>query len=164
MSLEGRPVSLQETLRIIGLELEARRPLSAQLTVDSAGVAVESGADHAGLRYAWADLAAQVEAERGHRHKGSTGRGQPDAGDLTRWSVLLRVIGQLLDAQGVRDCHIEAAPCLPVSPDLCRVTVTVGDHVVFREAAIEEQAMLLRARRGASSSRQRGKWQFWRRG
>jgi len=163
MSLEGRPVSLQETLRIIGLELETRRPLSAQLTVDSAGVAVESGADHAGLRYAWADLAAQAEAERAHRHRGSTGQGQPDAGDLTRWSVLLRVIGQLLDAQGVQDCHIEAAPRLPMSPDPCRVTVTVAGRVVFREAAIEEQAMLLRVRRGVTTSRRRDKWKFWRR-
>jgi hypothetical protein len=154
---------LQETLRIIGLELETRPPLSAQLTISEHGIVVQAAGESRALSYTWGDLAAQVEAERSHRRGASSGAGKRDAGALTRWSVLLRVIGQLLDAQGVQDCHIEAAPRLPMSPDPCRVTVTVAGRVVFREAAIEEQAMLLRVRRGVTTSRQRDKWKFWRR-
>jgi hypothetical protein len=91
-----------------------------------------------------------------------------DPAALTRWSVLLRVVGQLLDAQGVSDCEIDAAVASPDSPEGCRVQVTTDGRTVLDSEAVRLQLLRLRTRyieardRAPEPEPSRPWWAFWR--
>ena len=66
------------------------------------------------------------------------------AWSLTRWTVLLRVVGQLLAAQGLRDCRIEAT--VGDASHEAEVRVTVDGRVVLESLAVQLHWLRLRTR------------------
>jgi hypothetical protein len=111
---------LQDVLRTIGYGLEASRVRRARLQLNAVGIVVETTGAYAVRSYTWDDLAVQVRIQRGLRQPSAPAT---DPWTLTRWSVLLRATGLLLDA-----------------------------HVVFTAAAIHERLEWLRLRHAADRS------------
>jgi hypothetical protein len=140
---------LQDVLRTIGYGLEASRVRRARLQLNAVGIVVETTGAYAVRSYTWDDLAVQVRIQRGLRQPSAPAT---DPWTLTRWSVLLRATGLLLDAHGVRRGEIEAAVAPPDAPRACQLTVRVDDHVVFTAAAIHERLEWLRLRHAADRS------------
>jgi hypothetical protein len=139
-------VPLQDALRTIGYGLEASRVRRARLVLNAAGIVVETTGAYAVRSYTWDDLAVQVRVQRGLRQAGGPAT---DPWTLTRWSVLLRATGLLLDSHSVRVGEIEAAVAPSDAPRDCQLTVKVGDHVIFTAAAIHERLNWLRLRHAA---------------
>ncbi len=141
-----RSLPLQDALRTIGYGLEASRVRRARLQLSAAGVVVETTGAYAVRSYSWDDLVVQVRVQRGLRQPGGPAA---DPWTLTRWSVLLRATGLLLDAQSVRQAEIEAAVAPSDAPRACQLTVRVGEQVVLTAAAIHERLEWLRLRHAA---------------
>jgi hypothetical protein len=160
------PLTLQETLRTIGNELETRAATQARLVVDAAGVAVDARGERDGYwRYDWADVRAASAIQVARRQPEQQPPPWMDPWALTRWSVLLRVTGLLLDAQNVRECVIEAA--IGKRPEDVFLRVLVNGQEVFRRSAVGVELWNLRAQTRAAmaakaphQSQRRG---FWRR-
>jgi hypothetical protein len=146
-STETQRLSLQETLRTIGNALEKQRVQQVQIVIVPSGVTVDSrGGRDAYWHYTWADVAAQSRLQTARR----TPQPQPapwmDPWALTRWSVLLRVTGQLLDAQGIDSCTVEAA--LGATPEAVLLRVVVAGQEVFRRTEVGVELWRLRAQNG----------------
>ena len=140
------PLPRQDALRTIGYGLEASRVRRAWLVLNAAGILVEPTGAYAARSYTWDDLAVQVRVQRGLRQPGGPAA---DPWTLTRWSVLLRATGLLLDSHGVRACEIEATVAPSDAPRAPRLTVRASDHVIFTAAAIHERLDWLRQRHAA---------------
>jgi hypothetical protein len=158
---------LQEALRTIGNELEARCARQVQLTVDAAGVTVAARGEYDGhWDYGWADLAAQSRIQLARR-SGDQPSPWLDPWALTRWSVLLRATGLLLDNQGIQACTIEAA--IGPTPEAAMLRVLIEGQEVFRRTEVGVEIWRLRsqyrARAGAvgAARQQRPWWAPWRR-
>jgi hypothetical protein len=136
-------LSLQETLRTVGRVLEVRRPRRAYLTIDSLGVTVEAPDDDQCRIYPWSDVARLSRAQL-HYGRGHQPRHNPDVWSLTRWSVLLRAAGQLLDVQHITACRIEAA--VGNASHESQVRVTVDGRVVLETLAVQLHWLRLRTR------------------
>jgi hypothetical protein len=143
-SAETQRLSMQETLRTIGNELEARQAQQVQIVIEAGGVAVASRGEHdAYWHYTWADVAAQLRVQIARR----TAQPQPlpwrDPWALTRWSVLLRVTGQLLDTRGIDVCTVEGA--LGATPEAVVLRVLIRGEEVFRRTEVSVQLWRLRS-------------------
>ncbi len=162
------PMPLQEALRTLGLALEVSRVPRVEMVVDAQGVTIETTTAFGVRRYTWQEIEVQSRAQQQHRR--ATGRPAPwmDPMALTRWSVLLRVVGQMLDAQGVGECVIHAAPAPADAPEACRVQVRVGQRVIVDSEAVRLHLLRLRTRQSeaapqAAVASARPWWAFWRR-
>ncbi|HLH26586.1 MAG TPA: hypothetical protein VK066_29035 [Chloroflexota bacterium] len=136
-------LSLQEALRTVGRVLEVRRPRCAYLTLDSLGVTVETPDDNQCRIYPWGDVARLSRAQL-HYGRGQPSRHNPDAWSLTRWSVLLRTAGQLLDVQRVAACRIEAR--IGSASHESEVRATADGEVVLETLAVQLHWLRLRTR------------------
>jgi hypothetical protein len=103
------PVSLQEALRTVGLGLEVNKVSHVELTITLSGIQLGTTSTYGVRNYTWHEIHSQSRSQQEHRRVQSRPAPWLDPAALTRWSVLLRVVGQLLDAQGVSDCVIDAA-------------------------------------------------------
>jgi hypothetical protein len=90
---------LQEVLRTLGLGLEAAGVRSAELVIDADGVGLFATSEYGQRRYDWEEIASESRTHQGRRRPGTLPPAWMDPWALTRWSVLLRVAGLLLDAQ-----------------------------------------------------------------
>ncbi len=143
---EAPALPLQEALRTIGNDLEARRAQQVRLAIDARGVKVDArGAQDGAWDWSWADLAARSRAQAAQRRTPSQPPWQ-DPWALTRWPVLLRTTGLLLDTQGVRECIIEAT--LGPNPETVALRVLVGEQEVLRRTEVGVQLWRLRAHHG----------------
>ncbi len=162
-------LSLQEALRTVGSQLENERRQLARLTVTATGIAVDAEKEWGYRWYPWNQLARLSRALRDQR-RGARQAAAGERWDPTRWSVLLRVTGQILDRQAVRACAIEISAGRDRAPEDCEVRVVVGDRVILSTASVLEQVQLLRLRQSASqhsgpspaSAPQRHWWAPWR--
>jgi hypothetical protein len=142
---DSSPLSIQEALRTIGNELESRRAAQVRLVLDASGVTVDTRGERDGYwRYDWADVVAASVIQVARRQPEQQPPPWMDPWALTRWSVLLRVTGLLLDAQNVRECIIEAA--IGARPEDILLRVLVGGQEVFRRSAVGVELWKLRAR------------------
>jgi hypothetical protein len=162
-------IALQEALRTLGLGLELAMVRQAEIIIAADGIEVDVKGEYGRRTYAWEDLESQSHAQRRHRRPQPRPAPWMDPTALTRWSVLLRVIGQLLDAQQIRQAAMRVAVATPEAPDDCRVQVTAGDKVVVDEEQVRLHLLRLRTRRPAarstdSTARGRPWWAIWRRG
>ncbi len=162
------PISLQEALRTLGLGLEVAQVRRADIVIGPAGIDVDTPGEYGHRTYDWSDLESQSRAQQ--RHRRPTPRPAPwmDPAALTRWSVLLRVIGQLLDAQAIRSCSMQVAIASGDDPQTCRVTVTADGRIVVDEEQVQLQLLRLRtryvdARAAGSAGPRRPWWAIWRR-
>jgi hypothetical protein len=92
---------------------------------------------------------------------------------LTRWSALLRIVGQLLDTRRVAACSIDAAVAVLNAPRECEVRAMVGDEMVVDGDDVQIHLTQVRTRQIAvqqpSTSLEddephRPWWAFWQRG
>jgi hypothetical protein len=157
-------LSLDEALRTLAHGLDVGKVRRAELTVEATGVGITTNAEYGRRHYTWDNLASQSQAQRGYqRPKG----GRPpwlEADAFTHWTVLLRVVGQMLEAKGVRNCLIDAMVATADAPDEWAVAVTVGDQRVL--TADDVQFHLLRLRAGYTEHQagsDRPWWAIWRR-
>jgi hypothetical protein len=161
-------ISLQEALRTLGLGLEVAKVLRAEIVIGNTGIDIDTPSEYGHRAYAWSDLDSQSRAQQ--RHRRSIPRSAPwmDPAALTRWSVLLRVIGQLLDAQGIRECTMQVSVASPDDPQECRVTVKTNGKVVVDNEQVQLQLLRLRtryvdARAADPPAARRPWWAVWRR-
>jgi hypothetical protein len=132
------------------------------LQLTDEGIFVGTTGAYAVRTYTWDDLALQVRVQRGLRQPGGAAL---DPWTLTRWSVLLRAAGVLLDRHGIRRGEIDASVAPIDAPRACQLTVRVGEQVVLTAAAIHEQQEWLRLRHAADrpepvapAASSRGRW------
>jgi hypothetical protein len=140
------PQPLQEALRVIGQTLEVQQVPRVGLSIGSDGIVVGTTANYPYRQYTWADLAVQSRTQAELRRPVGR-RAFWDPRDLTRWSVLLRVTGSLLDARGVRRCTIQAA--VGDTPAECGLAVHGAGELLLDRATIEDFVLWSRLRRGA---------------
>jgi hypothetical protein len=139
---------LQEVLRTLGAGLEAAKARRAEVVVDPDGVSLFAPGEYGQRRYDWDEIDSQSRAQQALRRPGNRPPPWMDPWALSRWSVLLRVAGLLLDAQGVRACTIEATVAPAESAEESRLTVTAAGREVLDGAALREHVKWLRLRRG----------------
>ncbi len=164
-----RELSLDEALRTVGLRLDVEQARRARLTIDAAGIAVRVLGGERRYAYTWQEVADQARAQRRLRRGGSGVSPWRDPKALTQWVVLLRLVGDLLDAQGVRECVVEATIATPAAPSEIELTVTTDGQEVLDGGAV--QLHLLRLLMRHIDPRETPppppsappRWQFWRR-
>ena len=166
-------LSLAEALRTVGVALDSDGVRRAELLVDADGVTVDSSPDGKRRQYTWADVLAESQRQREQResHSGAASWIAPLA--LTRWSALLRIVGQLLDTRRVAACSIQAAVAAPSAPRECEVRVMVGDAMVVDGDDVQMHLTQVRTRQIAvqqpstsleDDEPRRPWWAFWQRG
>jgi hypothetical protein len=162
------PMSLQDALRTIGLGLEVNKVTRIELTIAPSGVTVGTTSTYGVRKYAWSELETQSRAQQGSRRTSTRAAPWLDPAALTRWSVLLRIVGQLLDQQGVGECMVEASIASPEEPEACRARVTADGRVVLDSEAVRLQLLRLRTKhieareRAPAEPPARPWWAFWR--
>src|SRR5688572_2614054 len=124
-----RPCSLSDALRALGFWLQPGGVRELWLEVTHDGIGVCTVAEPEQRVYQWSELAAQSQAQARHRRRRTAT--PPDPRTQLSWSGLLRTVGQLLDAQGICECLIEAILTAPGPVLDYHVLVTVGDRVVL---------------------------------
>jgi len=145
---------------------EVRR---AQVMVAPGGISVDTTFEAGTRVYTWGDVADASEAQRRLRGRPTPPGRSRDPGLLTRWPVLLRLIGELLDARGVRDCVIQVAIAAPDAPQAIEMVVTTEGRVVLVPEDVTLHLLRVGARphrpdeQGARFLGQPPAWQFWRR-
>jgi hypothetical protein len=142
-------LSLQEALRTIGNGLEAHKVPRVQITIGSTGVHVEARGEYGSRTFSWADVASQSVAQQSQRRFERQRPPWLDPWAMTRWLVLLRITGLLLDAQGIRTCNIEAS--LGTTPESGALGVLVDGREVLDRMAVGVELRRLRLRRGSST-------------
>ncbi len=133
---------LEEALRTIGAALDAPRIQQAQVTVGPDGIEVHADWMYGYRRYLWADVAGLSRGHAAQRRARPVPRPWLDSLSLTRWTVLLRVAGRLLDAQGIRACAIDAA--VGRTPETSTLRAWTGGQQVMDQTALSEEIVRLR--------------------
>jgi hypothetical protein len=150
----------QEALRTLELAPEVAQVRRAELSVDESGMIVDTNTAYGCRTFSWEEIERQSRAQP-----------QPtpwmDPVALTQWTVLLRVIGQLLDERDLPGCIIAVQVATPEDPQSCRVCVTDRGQTVFDEEAVRLQVLRRRSQRGESppavEPSRRPWWMPWRR-
>jgi hypothetical protein len=100
-------LTLEESLRVVGQRLETLQARHVTLTIEADGINVLVGAtDSVRSYWTWDELAQEASDAPGD---GDDPIHWTDASVLTSWPLLLRVLGYLLDARGVRTCDLQVA-------------------------------------------------------
>jgi hypothetical protein len=153
----------------VGLGLEVNKVSHVELTITLSGIQLGTTSTYGVRNYTWHEIHSQSRSQQEHRRVQSRPAPWLDPAALTRWSVLLRVVGQLLDAQGVSDCVIDAAVATPDVPEACRVQVITDGRSVLDSEAVRLQLLRLRTKyieaREQAPERETSRpwWAFWRR-
>ena len=100
-------LTLEESLRVVGQRLETLQARHVTLTVEADGIDMLAGVtDSVRSYWTWDELAQEAS---GAPADGDDPVHWTDASVLTSWPLLLRVLGYLLDARGVRNCDLQVA-------------------------------------------------------
>jgi hypothetical protein len=140
-------LTAEEALRTTGASLDGLGIGQATLTLGPDGIAVQADGLYGYRRYCWADIVGLSRAYATQRRAQPVRRWWLDPFSFTRWSVLLRVVGRLLDEQGVGPCSIEVA--LGGTPVACTVRVKAAGCAVITPAVLLEKQARLRLAFGA---------------
>jgi hypothetical protein len=135
---------LQDALRTLGHGLETSTARRARFFVDESGIQVEARGGYGIRSYTWDDLLVQSHVMQSTRQPGDPQGTAPDPWTFTRWSVLLRVTGALLDLENVRACRIDASVQVDDPPQECRLRVVAGRRIVATTTVIQELLDALR--------------------
>jgi hypothetical protein len=164
----ARELPLGEALRTVGLRLDVQQVRRARLEIDGQGIRVRVPDGERCYAYSWGEVAEHSRAQQRLRRGGDGISPWRDPKALARWVVLLRLVGDLLDAQGLRACAIEAAVASPDASNEIKVTVTANGREVVDEEAVQLHLLRLLLRHidpreappPVPSAPPR--WQFWR--
>ena len=168
--VRGGETGLQDALRTIGLGLEGHPVPHATLRVDAAGILVDAQGAYTQRSFLWEDLARQTRSLQAGRRPRRLMLPSMDPWALTRWSVLLRGIGVLLDLEGRSTCEIHAAVESAAPPRESQLRVYVNGQEVLGVEAVRESLLRLRLLRESAQPPDRGamgrlprlRWAFWR--
>jgi hypothetical protein len=160
---------LQDALRIIGLGLEVDHVPHATLRIDPAGILVDARGAYGRRSFCWEDLASQADSLQAGRRPRRLILASMDPWALTRWSVLLRGAGALLDLESHGTCEIHAAVEAAEPLRESQLRVYVDGREMLGVEAVRENLLRLRLRReggppaqgGAPGHRSRPRWAFW---
>src|SRR4051794_34139151 len=142
----ARRLSLQAALRSIGDELERLRVGRAVIRIVPEGIELHTATEPPLRHYAWDDLRMHAAAQRGRR-AGVPARGaEPAARPGLSWPDLLRVVGTVLDSQGVRTGVIHGT--LAHTDDYSLLEVHVRGRRILDLPAIQEYERWAQSRRG----------------
>src|SRR4051794_27086518 len=164
--------SMAEALRTAGRTLEPQAAGGPGRHVTTAGIAVAAGGAVAGRACSWDDLLAASAQERQQRQAGADATAWVAPLALTRWSALLRIVGQLLDTRRIGDCVIDATLAPATEPRDCQVRVLVGDDVLVDGDDVRMHILRVRTQQIAAQepatpleplALRRPWWAFWRR-
>jgi hypothetical protein len=98
-------LTLEDSLRVVGRRLEMMQAHHVELRVEADGVdMVASATDSLSRYWTWDELAQEASSVPDDDPTHWT-----DASVLRSWPLLLRVLGFLLDARGVRTCRVQVA-------------------------------------------------------
>jgi hypothetical protein len=167
-ALSVAPISLQEAMRTVGLGLDVAKVSRIEMTIETLGVTIGTTTTYGVREYTWQEIETQSRAQQGHRRAQPRAAPWMEPAALTRWSVLLRILGQLLDQQGVGDCVVEASIASPDEPEACRVQVVADGRVVLDSEAMRLQLLRLRTKyieareKAGPGAGSRPWWAFWR--
>ena len=157
-------LTLQESLRTLALALDGAQVPKATLVVDPRGISVHTASSYGYRNYTWTDLDSLSKAQRAQRRPVQSRVPWLDPLVLTRWSVLLRVIGYLLDLRQITACTVEAAVAPRGTAGTCVVQVVVDDTVVLTEEDVHACVAMLRVDSDLQAPvRPRRWWKIWRR-
>jgi hypothetical protein len=139
-------LTLAEALRTVGLSLEAQGVRQASLAVTASGITVSGFGDFGQRVYPWTLIA--IRSTSYHENRGEAARDSPwpTLPDLTRWPVLLRTVGQLLDADGPRECGVAAALSDEPGELPWQVDVTMAGETYLRTEDVQVYALRLQPR------------------
>jgi hypothetical protein len=97
----ARP-TLEQALRTLGVQLDGLDVPDACFTIAPDGITVETENPDARQHYPWVALGEQAAALKQQRQDAPVPRPELDRGALTRWSILLRLVGTVLDSERVQ--------------------------------------------------------------
>jgi hypothetical protein len=139
------PLPLEEALRTLGFGLERYEVLRlAQFTIDSTGILVDAASPYIHMLHIWNALIVESASQRQARQTMPLPAPDADLLALTRWSVLLRLVGVLLDTDRVRRCQLQVQVARLETPTTCDVQLQTDERV--RPLNDDIQQLLLRRR------------------
>jgi DNA-binding transcriptional MerR regulator len=139
------PLSLEEALRTLGVSLDRYEVVRrAQFTINTRGILVDTTTPHIHMLHTWNALLVESASQRQARQAAPQPAPDADLLALSRWSVLLRLVGVLLDADRVRQCTLQIQLARPETPTTYEVQLQTGEQV--RELNEDIQQLLLRRR------------------
>jgi hypothetical protein len=113
--------TLEQALRTLGLQLDRLGVPDACFTIAADGITVETENPAAREYYPWNALGEQAAAQKQRRQDTPTPRPELDREALTRWPVLLRLVGTVLDSERVQTGQLGVVPGTAADPTRCRV-------------------------------------------
>jgi hypothetical protein len=137
---------LPEALRTIGLSLEPLGVTEAQVAVTPSGITVTGSAAYGRHEYSWNLLAIRSSAQQESRGERAQAKQDAKLAGLTRWSVLLRLVGQVLEDDGVRECLIDATVADQDATPPWRVLVSVNGQPYLRTEDVQVHLLRLEQR------------------
>jgi hypothetical protein len=135
---------MQEALRTLGLGLEVQKVRRVEIQATPRGFELDAQGEYGHHHYDWSDIESQSRAQQKHRRSQQGPAPWMDPVALTRWSVLLRVVGQLLDAQEIHDYEIHATVATPAAPQDFALDVQVNGRSILDEEQVQFQLLQLR--------------------
>jgi hypothetical protein len=145
----ARP-TLEQALRTLGVQLDGLDVPDACFTIAPDGITVETENPDARQHYPWVALGEQAAALKQQRQDAPVPRPELDRGALTRWSILLRLVGTVLDSERVQTGQLGVVVGTEADPTQCRVDwVAEGKTRSLRE---DVMFVLLRRRAQHRSS------------
>ncbi|HEY7061427.1 MAG TPA: hypothetical protein VII06_08115 [Chloroflexota bacterium] len=164
-------ITLEDALRLVGRDLDERGVPYVEIRIAPLGITVETAEPYSHQAYSWGYLGNRLHSAR------ERGCSPPDATQLsdllalTRWAVLLSLVGQILERrQRLRSYLIEAEVATPSAPTVCQVRVSAAGEPMLGTDEVQEQLLRARARATAAPAAipppppRRPWWMFWRRG
>jgi hypothetical protein len=142
-------LTLPEALRTIGLSLEPLKIPEAQVAVTPSGITVTASGAYGRHEYAWNLIAIRSSAHQESRGERAPRRADAKLAGLTRWSVLLRLVGQVLEDDGVREFVVDASVAEQDTAPPWRVVVQVNGRPYMRTEDL--QVHLLRLEQQAAA-------------
>jgi hypothetical protein len=161
-------LTLEEALRAVGQDLDGHGIAYIEVRLAPLGITVETTQPYARHEYSWGNLGIRIRSAAEQRASAAEREPWLDLLALTRWAVLLAVVGQLLDRrQRVRSYLIEAEVAPAEAPTACQVRVSVAGEPVLGTDEVQEQLLRLRARgtipAAPAPAPLRPWWAFWQR-
>ena len=113
--------TLEQALRAIGPQLDRLAVPDACFTIAADRVTVDTGHGETREHYTWAALGEKAAAQKHNRQETPLPRPELDRAALTRWAVLLRPVGTVLDSERVQVGQLGVVPGTAADPTHCRV-------------------------------------------
>ena len=161
-----RPLTLEEAFRTLGQQLDSESPSCVVLSVNAAGVTLQRPPADEGLLYAWEEIVRKARAQRQARRAATETAIWLDAYAFTRWSLVLRVTGRLLDGGAVAQCRATITIGAAAPPRACNVQVCNESGPLFGTEEVRTEMLAVRRRQGEAKQRAltapRSWWAAWR--